>query len=67
MRSDLMLADLHAICAARTGRGVRNRLDALLESQARRFAELSDAIARSYFSHADTVWRAATVSSVTVA
>jgi uncharacterized alpha-E superfamily protein len=49
----------------RNRRGVRTELDALLDSLQRRFADLSDMIARTYFSHADTIWRASMVSSVT--
>ena len=65
MKNELMLADLHAVCAVRNRRGVRTELDALLESLQRRFADLSDMIARTYFSHADTIWRASMVGSVT--
>jgi uncharacterized alpha-E superfamily protein len=65
MKNELLLADLHAVCGVRNRRGVRSHLDALLESQQRRFAELSDVIARTYFSHADTIWRAAIVGNVT--
>ncbi len=65
MKSELQLADLQAVCAARNSRGVRSQLDSLLASQQRRFAELSDVIARTYFSHADTIWRASIVGNVT--
>lgn len=51
IRSELKLTDIHDLCAARTKRGKRVRLDRFLQLQEGRLYETSDAIARSYFSH----------------
>jgi uncharacterized circularly permuted ATP-grasp superfamily protein/uncharacterized alpha-E superfamily protein len=50
--SDIRLADINEICGTRSGRGRRVILDRLLERQQKRCTELSDTLARTYFSHA---------------
>jgi len=51
MRSDIKLVDIQKLCRTRNKRGKRILIDQLLERQERRMFELSDALARTYFSH----------------
>ena len=53
--SALKLADIYDLCAARTKRGKRARLDGFLNDIQDQCIELSDTLARTYFSHAMTV------------
>lgn len=53
--SELKLLDIYALCEARTKRGRRLELDRMLERQQQRCSELSDTLARTYFSHATPV------------
>ena len=53
--SELKLVDIHRLCNERNRRGKRSALDQLLARQQRRCTELTDTLARTYFSHAMTV------------
>ena len=53
--SELKLLDIYALCETRTKRGRRLELDRMLERQQQRCSELSDTLARTYFSHATPV------------
>lgn len=52
LASELKLLDIDWICQARTKRGKLLHLDRLLERQQNRCLEISDTLARTYFSHA---------------
>jgi len=52
---ELKLVDIFYICGARNKRGKRTVLDKLLDRIQARCLELSDTLARTYFSHAMTV------------
>lgn len=63
--SELKLLDIYRLCDSRTRHGKRLELDRMLERQQSRCVELSDTLARIYFSHAmATRSRAATGGSV---
>lgn len=51
MRSDLKLLDVQWLCREANRRGRRTALDQLLQRTEERVLQLSDALARSYFSH----------------
>ena len=53
--SELRLVDIYALAAQRSRRGTRTDLDNLLRKMQGEFLELSDILARQYFSHAMTV------------
>jgi uncharacterized alpha-E superfamily protein len=53
--SELRLLDIYALSAQRSRRGTRTDLDNLLKKLQAECSELSDILARSYFSHAMTV------------
>ena len=53
--SELRLVDIYALAAQRSRRGTRTDLDNLLKKLQAEFLELSDILARQYFSHAMTV------------
>ena len=53
--SELRLLDIHALCEKRSKRGARTDLEDLLKRLQAQTVELSDILARSYFSHAMTV------------
>jgi uncharacterized alpha-E superfamily protein len=48
----LLQADVQLLCEVRTG-GIRDRLDALLEGLGAALPAFSEAIANTYFSHAE--------------
>lgn len=50
--SELKLLDIYALSGARTKRGKRLQLDRMLRRQQMHCSELSDTLARTYFSHA---------------
>jgi len=53
--SELKLLDIHFLCDRKNKRGKRILLDNLLSREQARCFELSDLLARTYFSHAKTV------------
>ena len=53
--SELRLVDIYKLAAQRSRRGTRTDLDNLLRKMQAEFLELSDILARQYFSHAMTV------------
>ena len=54
MVSELKLLDIYEICETRSKRGKRTRLDSLMQRAQTQCVELSDTLARTYFSHART-------------
>ena len=53
--SQLKLLDIYELCGVRTQRGKRSNLDGFMRQIQAQCSELSDTLARSYFSHAMTV------------
>lgn len=53
--SELKLLDIYQVCGELNRRGKRSALDQLLARQQNRCANLTDTLARTYFSHAMTV------------
>lgn len=51
MQSQLRLADVHALCASRNKRAQLKELELFLTRQEREAYEVSEALARNYFSH----------------